>query len=572
MYSGIFIFAFLSQLSFRFLSTMTYEKENYVTYLTGVVNYIRYKEGWNYLKHLELKLGSFDGIPVEEVLENNASNNLLEMSTFIINLLNNLYVEVIRSFLEFLRIIINKCEKYSADNLFKELIDCTELLENGVKKSTILFDKLYKATTFISSLDLKYAFPKIEGNPFVVVDEIYFVKQFVSFIILTNWSYYKNQKEDFDNYIAVMIISNIKKFSNEVTEMILNIEKGKKILVDFPYRINIKLMFDNGYKTCTNQYTRYNDFIFLNLNKVYDHIARNGFDKFGFNELLSPSINNFPSLVPPPDDPINPGQRLAAMNILIDKIKWDSFTGISIQESYQTISLSRVLRDPVDIYNFHIKRKYIKLLFRCKILEVLTEYTSYLTAILQLFDKEKKHLEFTNNHVKYVESVYIFVDTIKRTQIFFNIINTVIMNLNKSSMWFQNQASLLLWPIQKLVNDYFVLLNKTSLLRDDFIFKENCDEKIKADQYLSDVTLVKKLFSHKLCNLKRNREHRCIFNLSSRFHRENFKNITKINAVELNNNTIDSKTYCQQACVELYMYCDHFINVELINLGFDKIY
>ncbi|XP_050544389.1 uncharacterized protein LOC126907274 isoform X3 [Daktulosphaira vitifoliae] len=282
---------------------------------------------------------------------------------------------------------------------------------------------------------------------------------------------------------------------------------------------------------------------------------------------------NIPSLVPPLDDPNNPGQRIAAMNILIDEINWDSLTGISIQESYQTISLSRVLRDPVDNYNFHLKKIYIIVLFRCKILEVLTEYTSYLTVILQLFGEEKKDLEFAINHVKYVESVYKFFDTVKRTQEFFNNINTAIMNLKKSSIWSQKQADSLLSPIEKLINDYFVLLNKKSLLRDDFFHIENSDMEIIVHKYLSDIKLVRNMLSSKLCDSKRKRLVSCIFESNPRFDQRNFIKMIKKNVAELNNTEInDSITYCQQACVELTKYCENFNNVELKNLGFHKIY
>ncbi|XP_050544387.1 uncharacterized protein LOC126907274 isoform X1 [Daktulosphaira vitifoliae] len=576
MYSAIFIFVFLSQLCFGFLSTVNFknEKREYVTYLTQVVNLIRVQKGWNCLNNFELKLNSSDGIHVEKVLAKKISNtNLLDVLTLIIVLLNNVYIEIIRSFLEFLRIIINKCERYSADYLFNKLIVYSELLENSVKKSTILFDKLYKATTFISSLDLKYAFPKIEGNPFVIVDEIYFIKQFVSSIILTNWSYYKTQRGDLVKTTAVTVLSNITNFANEVTRMVFINKLKNNILVNFSYRINIEQILDMEYKTCSNKFSSYNEFILHELDTVYDHIARNGFDEFGFNLLLFPAINNIPSLVPPLDDPNNPGQRIAAMNILIDEINWDSLTGISIQESYQTISLSRVLRDPVDNYNFHLKKIYIIVLFRCKILEVLTEYTSYLTVILQLFGEEKKDLEFAINHVKYVESVYKFFDTVKRTQEFFNNINTAIMNLKKSSIWSQKQADSLLSPIEKLINDYFVLLNKKSLLRDDFFHIENSDMEIIVHKYLSDIKLVRNMLSSKLCDSKRKRLVSCIFESNPRFDQRNFIKMIKKNVAELNNTEInDSITYCQQACVELTKYCENFNNVELKNLGFHKIY
>ncbi|XP_050544391.1 uncharacterized protein LOC126907276 [Daktulosphaira vitifoliae] len=570
MYSGIFIFVFLSQLSFGFLTTMSSEKKEYITYLNNVVKYICSQKGWN---HLELKLCLIDGIPVDEVLESASSSNLLDVSTLMIILLNNVYVEVIRSFLEFLSLTISECEKYSDDNLFKELIDCTELLENGVKKSTILFDKLYKATTFISYLDIKYAFSKIQGNPFVVVDEIYFVKQFVSSIILTDWSCYKTQNGYFDKNTAVTIISNIKNFTNKVYDMLFNIKEGKKILINISYRINIKQMIDMEYKTCKNKYSSYNDFILHEVDTVYDHIARNEFDKFGFNELLSPVINDFPTLAPPKDDPFVSGLRIAAVKNLMEVINWDSLNGISIQEPYQTISLNRVLRDPVDYYNIILKKKYILSFIKCWFFKILTKYFSYLSAFIQLFNEEKNDLETIIKKNMYIKSVLQLYNTLKSNLEFFNNINLALMILKKSSIWYQNHTALFLSPIQKFIDDFISSMNDKNLLRDNFFNNEDCDKLIIAKSYLTDIINIKNHLYIKLHDMKRKTKKRCIFDTNSILNIKYIKNNMKENAIEYNITTVNNPiTSSQQCCEELYIFCENFNNVELKNLCFDKIY
>ncbi|XP_050525528.1 uncharacterized protein LOC126896632 [Daktulosphaira vitifoliae] len=573
MYCGIFMITFIF-FGLSFSMNTRKEKIEYAKYLIRVMNHIRIQEGWNNIKHLELKMDSLHDKPLQEIFAQNVdSENLLELSIIIIDLLNNIYIEVIRSFLEFLSLIINVCKIYYADNLFKELIDCIELLENGVKKSTFLFEKLYTAITFISNLNIKYAFFKIEGNPFVVVDEIYFVKQFTSNIKLTDWTFYRNPCVDFDKNVALTVISNINKFAKELVEMIFNIKGNHNILENFPYQINIKFMFDKLYNYNIDKYSDYHNFILHQLDTVYGHIAKNEFDNFGFNELLYPQIFKSPLLTPPPDDSKSPGYKVKAMDILINEINWESLSGISILEYHQTIKSSRVFRDPVNVYNFQLKKTYILILLRCRFFEILSEYLSYLTAIVQLCNEEKGDLKSTKSQIKYIESVQQIFDTFKSSLDFFNYIDTAMMNLMKWSIWNHYSVDVFLSPIKLLVNNFIKQINEKKLLRDVFANTENLDLIIIAKQHLDDLKNVCIIFNKNIVSAKKRQKDLCHFNSDFRTYKNNIKIISKKNAAVFNcTKGNDPITNSQQACKEFHIYNQNFINYEYKNLGFHKIY
>ncbi|XP_050543337.1 uncharacterized protein LOC126906670 [Daktulosphaira vitifoliae] len=571
---GLFIFSIYTILICSGIFAVNCEvlKKHYMKYLINVVNHIRVQEGWYSMHHLSLNNKSSQQISIREAFIYNYGSDQLEvMFTNIIYLINVKYAEVLNKFVEFINIGTDHCEEYLIAQSFENFNICINLLEVEVKKSEYMFEHLYKAVSFLSYLDLKYIFTKRLGNPYVIVEEIYFVKNFISNLKLYNQLCDTNLLTNYTVDIMKAVITNIKQFIGEVANVVQGILNKLNIENNVP--LKLKLILNTEYDMYKTDYSCFIDFLFKKLNDFYTFTIENDFIGLGFSELLDPITFNKKELYPPIDNKLHQETGIATLNKLQIEGNWQTLNHIHVLYYDQEVSMDQVLRNRVDNNNFHLKRKYFQLFLRCRFYELLCNYNIYLSVIIQECRKEKSHTKFLLNSYKFIECVHLLFLNVKSSQIFLNSMLIAMDKFKKLSVWCESEKKNSLNILFKLIEKFLKNLVEYNLNADAFVDSNDVNLMVKADKYLMDLCTAKRDFTFSINNLKLLQISRCITNENKIIEKNILLHSAEYN-VSISNETTTSQNNIYKyhyLCSKLFMLCNNFITIEFNNLGFDKI-
>ncbi|XP_050544545.1 uncharacterized protein LOC126907368 isoform X2 [Daktulosphaira vitifoliae] len=504
-------------------------------------------------------------------------NNILDMSIIVVRLLNYKYAEILRNYAELITLSIKLCEKYLTDNLFREFIDCTQRIEHYVKNSLTMFDNLYQVMTFMSYLDMKFLFTKIPHNPFVMVDEIYFAYHYTNTMKISDPSFYIDHDGNIIPENAILVLLNINTFLNKLYLIAESIRKKKCIFAQLPGQVNYHLIFEERclhYKSVNSNLTAIN-IVLIILGSFYMNTIKNDYEDLGFREILKPLLykcDRCDSLFPPQFDCISQKKGIVNLNILLNEGNWTTLNYLYINHNIQALSTNRVLRDPANDNNFHLKKQYITLLFRCRFFDLLKNFTALLTGVIDLCKKVKNKLKIYDDLNSYYICVTDFFLAMKSVQYFLNYLDTAMEKLKQALIWHENGAFYCLSPIKKMVNNLLKLMKEKNLLRD--VFSEgvlSLDE--VANNYLAGAQDVASSIKLDLRNTRSIHQRHCYHQEKVLFSKRDVLNISMKNVPSENiaDPFYDPISHCQQTCVDLYMFCENFISNEYKNLGFDKI-
>ncbi|XP_050544377.1 uncharacterized protein LOC126907271 [Daktulosphaira vitifoliae] len=551
-------------------------KRKYLDYVIRVVNYIRVQEGWNSIKHLHLNHDVYKNLSIENVFAQKVDkNNILNMFSIVVHLLNYKYTEILRSYVELVTLILKECEKYSAANLFKEFINCTQHIEQKVKNSMIMFNDLYQVMTFMSSFDTKWLFKNISGIPFVMVEEIYFAYHYTNTMKISDQSFFIDENGNFIPENATSVLANIKKILDKLDLMVEKDQAKNCILVELSERIDYQLLFEEQYLHYKSTYCNLNIIDFM-LNAVYEfcmNTIKNDYENLGFKEIINPLLYKRHSLYLPQIDFISQSKGIENLNIILNAGNWKILNYLYIKYNNQVLSANRVLRDQANNINFHLKKQYFTQLIRCRFYDLLKTFSSHLCGILELCKHEKTSSDKFSNPHKYIECLKNFHMTTRNIQHFLNYLKMAMEKLQKAYIWCENGTFYCLGPIKNIVENTLYLIEVINLRRDEFSDYDTLNLKRIADNYFEDAQYLKASLLSILNNVSRVHKKHCLFDGKPFHSKRDVLEHSNSNAYFTNiaNPTINPVTSYQQACADFNRFCEDFIRIEYRNLGFDKI-
>ncbi|XP_050523009.1 uncharacterized protein LOC126895316 isoform X2 [Daktulosphaira vitifoliae] len=435
-------------------------REDYKNYIKTVVGHIRSNIGLNEMLYLKFKDDSINTISVMEAfkLEKNY-NNFKNNYFYTISLLNFKYTEILKNFLDYIDIILQKCKQFHERNLEEKFICCVTSLIEEVKNSKTMFENLYNAMAFISYIDVRFLF---HGAimPNVIIDEINFFLKYVLQKISENSHLDLNRHFDLNclpnfhdseiNFkslyefqtVASKLINNLYQNSNVIDISIKNNSTTIQINEDDLYLVNL---------TCYKLKSFYNESI-----KIW-------YENLGFDLFLNSKI---PELIPPVDPNININVAIKALNILQQESNWEPMNHINIVYNEKLFSVECIMKDPINNMNFQIKKEHVLQLLRCKYTEIIKNYHMLLKVILYLCNTEV-------NRFNYNCLIKLF-DSFNKSKIMFEGLHTALITLQKSSLWnytFLSHSNL--QKILKWIEDFLSLLNNKEFSQDNAVNKKN---------------------------------------------------------------------------------------------------
>ncbi|XP_050540040.1 uncharacterized protein LOC126904813 [Daktulosphaira vitifoliae] len=440
-------------------------------------------------------------------------------------------------------------------------------------KSTVMFNSIYQVMWFLSYLDVKRIFVKIPRNPYTVVDEVYLVKYFIDSIQIKDQTCLASNQDEYNQSKineALLVISKTKELIKNVTERAISVLNDISTVFIIPQRPDLKYKYKEEY---LSQKCIENDFFFFvlkGLNLFYSNTKENYYDNFNFDILLNPNAHNMQHLLHPQEYLVQPFTEITTLKILVENGEWKTVDHISIIHHGQVISANRIVRDPVSVHGFNLKKQYIIQLLNCKFFEIFSNYIWYLTPIVQFCHNEKLKLtEFSElNILTYMNSIKNLFETIKSIEYFFTKIFSVVKKLKEASIWEVNSAHISLSFIEKLLN----LIIKT--FNDNYLYEELFKNRLQTfhitsvDLYLKNM-LKQRLILYRQLYYKWRGQKRCKFIGKS----SPFIGILEETAEENDYfKTIDTIADYKNACMELSTFCKNFIDFDFKDMGWDKIF
>ncbi|XP_050544378.1 uncharacterized protein LOC126907272 isoform X1 [Daktulosphaira vitifoliae] len=576
MQLSIFIFLYFTHLGNTKTIYPKSVKDRYLGYVITVIQHICDQKGWNSMQNLQLNHDEYGNMTIKDAFSNKVHKyDVLDKFIIVVHLLNYKYTEVLRNYVELVTLSIKECVKYLTDNLFREFIDCTQLIENEVKNSTIMFDNLYHVMTFMSCFDTKWLFPKFKGIPIVIVEEIYFAYYNTNTMKISDKSFFIDQNGNFIPENGISVLKSINNFIDQLNVMVEYHEVKKYILAEIPKRVNYYLIFEEKYYHYKSRNANRTaiDIVLNMLESFCELTIKNDYENLGFKEILNPHLYKCDSLfVPQFIDPDSQEKGIVNLNILLNEGNWNTLSYLYINHNGQDISLSRVLRDQANNNNFHLKKQYITQLLRCRFFDILKNFTTLLSGVIDLSNKEKNNSDKLEDLNCYIECVSNFFRIMKKVQDLLNYLNIAMEKLKQASIWHENGAFYCLSPIKKIIDNILEVMKKNNLLRDDF---SDCilDLEEVANNYLADAQNVRFCIQSNLKNARRVHDSHCFYHEKVLFTKQYVFDISQKKTISTNiaHSSTNPISICQQACAELYMFCEDFISNEYKNLGFDKI-
>ncbi|XP_050534259.1 uncharacterized protein LOC126901655 [Daktulosphaira vitifoliae] len=401
----------------------------YEKYLSEVMDHISKQVGWDFMQHLEVKYDSSTEISfnIKDVICKGSSITLPKKFDAIIHTLNYLYAEVIKTFIDHIHTITNRCQEYYDCNQGDNLLRCTFLLQSVIENSKMMFEQLYKVMDYFSNIDFKLLAKWKKTFSVPIVDEIYTFVEYATLKSQQNTLIYIDLNDPNTKKEAHEIILGVKSFvEGKGQEIYQNIKKKNNSVV---HNRNPKCFLEENlqhYKTQQNKNIDLSHYLSEWLKIYYNEISTHLYENLGFEQVLE---LNEESITPPIHlyENISQKQGIKLINEITKGSGWKSLKNINIVYNDQVISVDRIHRHPADKLNYHCKKQHILRLVKCIYTEILFKYCNYVIFVLDFCETKNVNIY----GVIYTDLVRQIFDTVHKTTTMFDIMYKTLVSLNK---------------------------------------------------------------------------------------------------------------------------------------------
>ncbi|XP_050526076.1 uncharacterized protein LOC126896926 [Daktulosphaira vitifoliae] len=538
-------------------------RKEYITYFKQVTKHLRIQMKQSNLNHISIRIESDKIMSLQETLENRYHNvnYSIKLYYIIVKLINYLFVEVLQKFTEHLIIIIDNCEHFFEKNSFQNAIYCIVVLLNAVKKSNKMFEDLYKVITFIDYLDMKLLNNSL-NHPKTVVDEIYTVKYYTYKMKTSEIINYVNNDESFNIEKAKEDYEEINNFVNNVVAITREFFKNNINIINNARELNLRENYYGQY--ITNDYNmEFVDFISEKINNYYLKTSNDYYFKIGFYELLHPSIAE---LTPPQNNNFPQNRAIEVLNTLFHEGNWELLKHIRIIVDDERITTNRIIRDTVNNFNFSLKTKYFTQMMRCRYTEVLKNYNTYMSAVVQTCNNEKIESNFNG----YVVCIINFLDAVHDSkEMFKNMLIALDILKVESILDIKVYAHSSLTYTYNLLSNFLFEIEQLTLSKDSFVNLSFDEVELKASQLFLAFSITRRNFNQKIHQQRHFIKLCCSIEVL-----EKYKLIEswETEVMSFNSNIIESPILLYEYALNQFTtFCDFAIISEYNYLGFNKI-
>ncbi|XP_050521907.1 uncharacterized protein LOC126894730 [Daktulosphaira vitifoliae] len=406
----------------------TITPKTYCKYLSGVMDHISEQVGWDFMQHLEIKYSTGVSFNIKDVVYKGSRIILTKKFDAMIDILNYLYAEVIKTFIDHIRTIANQCQEYYDFNQGDNLLHCTVLLQSVVENSKTMFKQLYNVMDYLSNIDFKLLANAKKTFSVPIVDEIYTFVEYVSLKSQQNTQIFIDPNDSNTKKDACKVILDVKSFIEGIGHETYQNIKEKNISVVYNHKPKCLLEKNlKDYKAQQNKNLELSYYLSEWLNIYYAEISTNLYKNLGFKQVLEDSIKEG-TFKPPVHIHGNISQKhvIEQLNTITKENGWKSLKHMNIVFNDQVISVDRILRHPADKLNFHCKKQHILRLIKCNYTEILLEYWEYVIFMLNFCETGI----VKSNDVIYLNFVRQIFDTVHKITNMFDIMYKTLISLN----------------------------------------------------------------------------------------------------------------------------------------------
>ncbi|XP_050529661.1 uncharacterized protein LOC126899137 isoform X2 [Daktulosphaira vitifoliae] len=525
---------------------------DYTIYIKRVVRDIYLQIKSKQIQNLILKQ---DSIYITDIVKTKQFNKLLDFPyiyCYTISVLNFKYTEILKKFLDYLDIIIRKCQRFQERNLSEDFNRCVTILEDAMKNSKTMIKSLHSAMKFISYIDIRFLF--FQGAvPHGIIDEIDFIYQYVVEISCFD----VNESPNLDSKTKFQILT---KFHADALKKVVNLFENSNI-IDTSEKTDLTIII---VEECSNE-NNY-DIIFSTcseLKKFCNETIEIWYESLGFEQFLNPKMYKY---IPPIDAAINQDDGIKALNILLKEPGWKSMNHINIIYYNKLFSVDSIINDQVCDMNFRIKKEHVSQLLRCRYTEILKNYYTLLSSILYVCR--------TDAFDYYFKCFIELFNSFNKSEEMLQGLHAALISLNKTSLWSVYVSSKSnLCNILKCVTDYLRFLKNNKFSRDHF-FDEH--DKLKTEvvkRLLENFQNLLNDSSHNIRNVIKHIHIGCSMNFKEFFYYK----FDKINEFRKIPHKLDNLN--PESAIQIYLgacnYFDDFCKIAYKScyedLGFNKV-
>ncbi|XP_050547056.1 uncharacterized protein LOC126908803 [Daktulosphaira vitifoliae] len=403
----------------------TYEK-----YLSGVMNHISEQVGWDSMQHLEIKYDISTEIStnIKDVICKGSRIVLPKKFDAIIHILNYMYAEVIKTFIDHIRAIANQCQEYYDINQGDNFLSCTVLIQSVVENSKTMFEQLYNVMNYLSNIDFKLLVSGKQTFSIPIVDEIYTFVEFATLKIQQNTQIFIDLNDPKTKEDAYKVILDVNSFIEGMgNESYQTIKEKNSFIV---YNRKSKCLLEENlkdYNERQNKNIELSYYLSEWLNVYYVEISKNFYKNLGFEQVLD--LNEKSSIKHPVHkyNNIRQKDKIEQLNAITNESGWKSLKHINIVFNDQVISVDRILRHPADKLNFHCKKQHLLRLIKCIYTEIMIKYYEYVNFILNFCESEN----VKTNDLIYINFVRQIFDAVHKSIKMFEVMYKTLVTLNK---------------------------------------------------------------------------------------------------------------------------------------------
>ncbi|XP_050526075.1 uncharacterized protein LOC126896925 [Daktulosphaira vitifoliae] len=538
-------------------------RKEYITYFKQVTKHLRIQIKQSTLNHISIRIENDKIMSLQEILKNkfHGINYSIKIYYIIVELINFLFAEVLQKFTEHLIIIINNCEHFFEKNSFQNAIYCIVVLLNAVKKSNKMFEYLYKAITFIDYLDMKLLNSSL-NHPKTVIDNIYTVKHYTYRMKTSEMINYVDNDESFKIEKAKEDYEEINNFVNNVIAITREFFKNNINIINNARELNLreKYLDDSITKDYNIQFV---DLINEKLNNYYLQIIHDYYFKIGFYELLQPIAAE---LKPPQNNKFPQHRAIEVLNTLFREGNWEQLKHNRIIIDDEIITTNRIIRDPVNDFNFSLKKKYFTQMIKCQYTEVFKNYNTYMSAVVQTCNNEM----MKSNLNGFVDCIFNFLNVVHGSkEIFKNMLIALDILKVESILDIKVYAHSSLTYTYNLLSDFLSGIVQLTLTRDRFVNLSLDEIEINVNKFFRDFSITRRYFNQRIYQLKNFINLRCSIEV---LEKDQLIESWKTEVMSMNTNIIESPILVYEYALKQFRtFCDIAILREFDYLGFNKI-
>lgn len=267
------------------------DEDEYLNYIQAVTHHLQNQPGWNTMEHIQMLDTNFKNqlnikryVSVPKFLQDQSLSHI-KLFNKIAELVNCRYADLLKTICKQLLEVTNECN-YHVDSDINNALFCIVSVHEILNYSRELFENLYKALTYLSLIDVKIVNKTFKNFTDYIVDELSFIKTYVSSLKKADYSNYTDDFNNFDMRIALHDLKYIEGLCESILPRLDNILSRNNRIIVHTNEVDYKQMYK--FDQLENRVYFVSQMSF-HIKEFMDRAVENDFTQLGFPQLLNPT-------------------------------------------------------------------------------------------------------------------------------------------------------------------------------------------------------------------------------------------------------------------------------------------